>query len=69
MGDIKVLIMTKTIRDKGFNTIPIVAITAHAIEGFRERYLDAGMDDYLTKPFNREAIFQIIEKWAVNMET
>ncbi len=60
---------TKTIRDKGFNTIPIIAITAHAIKGFRERCLDAGMDDYLTKPINREAVFQIIEKWAVNMET
>lgn len=69
MPEMNGLDATKEIRDKGFNTIPIVAITAHAIKGFRERCLDAGIDDYLTKPINREAVFQIIEKWAVNMET
>ena len=59
---------TETIRGEGFNTIPIIAMTAHAMRGDRKRCLDAGMDDYITKPIKREAVFQIIEKWAINKE-
>ncbi len=55
---------TKALRDRGFNTIPIIAMTANAMKGDREICIDAGMNDYITKPIKREIVFEIIEKWV-----
>jgi len=41
---------------------PIIALTAHAIKGSRERYLEAGMDDYVTKPVRRKELKEAIER-------
>ncbi len=43
--------------------IPIVALTAHAMPGDRERCLRAGMDDHVTKPFSRDELAAVIERW------
>jgi signal transduction histidine kinase/DNA-binding response OmpR family regulator len=57
---------TKALRDKGFDTVPIVAMTAHTMKGDREKCLQAGMDDYIPKPVKRELVFEVLEKWVFN---
>ena len=42
--------------------VPIVAVTAHAMKGDRKRYLDAGMDDYLGKPFTRRQLSETLRR-------
>jgi len=56
---------TKAIRQRGFDTIPIVAMTAHAMTGDRDMCLEAGMDDYVSKPIKREVVFEVLEKWVL----
>lgn len=42
---------------------PIVALTAHAIDGVRDKCISAGMDDYMTKPFRVEQIRSCVQRW------
>ncbi|MDK9708394.1 MAG: response regulator [Desulforhopalus sp.] len=54
---------TRQIRRQGFTDIPIIAMTANAMKGDKELCLEAGMNDYMTKPIKREIVFQVLERW------
>jgi len=43
--------------------IPLIAVTAHAFEGEREKALSAGMDDYVTKPISASVLREVIQRW------
>ena len=45
------------------HTVPVVALTAHAVEGFRDECLSRGMDDYLPKPFSSADLLGLLYKW------
>lgn len=49
-------------KETGTHT-PIIGVTAHAIKGDREKCIEAGMDDYLSKPISPDKLVAMIEKW------
>ena len=42
--------------------VPIIALTANAMQGDREKCLDAGMDDYIPKPIKKEMMFEMLRR-------
>ncbi len=50
-------------REQELKYTPIVALTANAIKGDREKFLDAGMDEYITKPLNKQKLIEILTQF------
>ncbi|WP_430293263.1 ATP-binding protein [Pseudomonas sp. B1-22] len=56
---------TRQIRSRpGGEQVPIIALTANALQGDREICLEAGMNDYLAKPFKRAELQRILQRWV-----
>ena len=54
---------TQIIRQEISKTIPIIALTANAITGEKQKCLESGMNDFLVKPFEEEELVQMLAKW------
>jgi two-component system sensor histidine kinase/response regulator len=55
--------------DNKANRIPIIAVTANAMEGDREQCIAAGMDDYLSKPFSQIQLAEMLQRWCGEIAT
>jgi signal transduction histidine kinase/ligand-binding sensor domain-containing protein/DNA-binding response OmpR family regulator/HPt (histidine-containing phosphotransfer) domain-containing protein len=50
--------------DQRHAALPIIAMTAHAVAGYRERCLDMGMNDYVTKPIDPDTLYAVLATWV-----
>lgn len=58
----------RSIRDElGISDLPIIAMTAHALEGEKARCSAAGMNDYIVKPISIERLFRVVRRWHLTV--
>ncbi|AFV25023.1 multi-sensor hybrid histidine kinase [Methanolobus psychrophilus R15] len=72
MPEMDGLAATRLIRYSGSavlnKDVPIIAMTAHAMKGDRERFIESGMDDYISKPVSMEALKRVLDKWLATIQ-
>jgi len=55
---------TRKLREDGrYGSLPVIAMTAHAMQGAKEDCLEAGMNDYVSKPINPDQLFSVLTRW------
>jgi len=54
---------TRQLREAGYR-LPVVAMTANAMMGDREKFIEAGGDDYISKPFAASSLVNLVKRWA-----
>jgi two-component system, sensor histidine kinase and response regulator len=62
MGGFEATAAIRALERNADHRVPIIAMTAHAMKGDRERCLDAGMDDYMTKPLDPRQLCRLVEQ-------
>ncbi|MFP4127764.1 MAG: response regulator [Desulfonatronovibrio sp.] len=64
MDGLETVRIIRSSSDPAVRDLPVIAITAHAMAGDREKFLEAGMNDYLAKPVQFEDLQRVIRKWC-----
>lgn len=62
MDGVETVAQIRQLQNQRFGSVPIIAVTAHAMKGDRERFLQAGMDEYLTKPVDMRVLSQTLRR-------
>jgi CheY-like chemotaxis protein len=62
MPEVDGYVATRILRQEGYGR-PIVALTSHSMTGERERCLEAGCDEYMTKPVDRKVLLQVLTRF------
>ncbi len=60
---------TQKIREMGYDKLPIIAMSAHAMTGDREKSIAHGMNDHITKPINLSVLYEVVGKWCSGQES
>ena len=56
----------KLLKESGYNIPPVIALTANSYTGLKEKYLEVGFSDYLSKPINFKELNKLINKFFNN---